>query len=117
MSLFAKVAIAAALAVTPVAALAHHGWSSYVEEEPVTLTGPLKEVVWGNPHGSAKMNWQGKEWDVILAPVTRMQARGLVLDEIDDGQEVTLTGYVRRDGTAELRIERIKVGDKTVELR
>lgn len=117
MSPFTKVTLAAALASMPVAALAHHGWSSYNEAEPVTLTGPLKDVVWGNPHGSAKMNWQGKEWDVILAPVSRMTARGLSLDDIDEGQTITLTGYVRRDGTAEMRIERIKVGDKTIELR
>ena len=117
MSPFTKVTLAAALASMPVAALAHHGWSSYNEAEPVTLTGPLKHVVWGNPHGSAKMNWQGKEWDVILAPVSRMTARGLSLDDIDEGQVITLTGYVRRDGTAEMRIERIKVGDKTIELR
>ena len=117
MSPFIKVTLAAALASMPVAALAHHGWSSYNEAEPVTLTGPLKDVVWGNPHGSAKMNWQGKEWDVILAPVSRMTARGLSLDDIDEGQVITLTGYVRRDGTAEMRIERIKVGDKTIELR
>lgn len=117
MSPFAKVALAAALAAMPAAALAHHGWSSYNEAEPVTLTGPLKEVNWGNPHGTAKMNWQDKDWDVILAPVSRMTARGLTLDEINNGQRITLTGYVRRDGTAEMRIERIKVGDKTVELR
>jgi hypothetical protein len=117
MSPFAKVALAAALFAMPGAALAHHGWSSYKEDEPVTLTGPLKDVTWGNPHGSAKMNWQGKEWDVNLAPVSRMTARGLSLDDIDDGQRITITGYVRRDGTAEMRVERVKVGDKTVELR
>lgn len=117
MSPFTKVTLAAALASMTVAALAHHGWSSYNEAEPVTLTGPLKDVVWGNPHGSAKMNWQGKEWDVILAPVSRMTARGLSLEDIDKGQVITLTGYVRRDGTAEMRIERVKVGDKTIELR
>jgi hypothetical protein len=117
MSLIARLALAGALAAAPVAALAHHGWSSYNEAEPVTLTGPLKDVTWGNPHGTAKMNWQNKDWDVILAPTTRMTARGLSLEEINRGQQVTLTGYVRRDGTAEMRIERIRVGDKTVELR
>lgn len=117
MSVFTKFALAAALAAMPAAALAHHGWSSYVESEPITLTGPLKDVVWGNPHGSAKMNWRGQEWDVILAPVSRMTARGLVLDEIDNRQRITITGYIRRDGTPEMRVERIRVGDKTIELR
>ncbi len=117
MSPFIKLSLAGILAAAPVAALAHHGWSSYNEAEPVTLTGPLKDVVWGNPHGTAKMNWRNEDWDVVLAPVSRMTARGLAKEEIDSGQRVTLTGYVRRDGTAEMRIERIRVGDKTVELR
>lgn len=117
MSLFVKLAAAGLVASLPAAALAHHGWSSYDETNPVTLSGPLTDVVWANPHGSAKMNWQDREWDVVLAPVSRMNARGLDQAEIDDGQRVTLTGYVRRDGTPEMRIERISIGDKTVELR
>lgn len=117
MKRIAMLAAAGLLVAVPATAWAHHGWSSYNEAEPVTISGPLKDVVWGNPHGTAKMNWREKEWDVVLAPVTRMTARGLSLDEIDEGQRVTLTGYVRRDGTAEMRIERIQVGSKTVELR
>lgn len=109
---------AAVLAVTiPAAALAHHGWSSYDETKPITVTGALQNVAWSNPHGSAQMRWQGKQWNVVLAPVARMEARGLASAMIDKGQKVTLTGYARKDGTAEMRIERIKVGDKTVELR
>lgn len=110
-------AVAAALAAMPVAAVAHHGWSSYDEAKPITVTGPLQSVVWGNPHGTAKIAYQKKVWDVVLAPTSRMTARGLNADAISNGQRVTLTGYARRDGTAEMRIERIKVGDTVVELR
>lgn len=117
MSPIAKLSLAATLAAAPVAALAHHGWSSYNEDEPHRLTGPLHDVVWGNPHGTAKMNWRGEEWDVILAPVSRMEARGLQHEDIDDGERITLTGYVRRDGTAEMRVERVEVNGKTIELR
>lgn len=111
---FAALLLAAAV---PAAALAHHGWSSYDETKPVTLTGPLKNVSWTNPHATAQMTRQGKPWAVVLAPVSRMEARGLAPAEISQGQRVTITGYPRRDGTQEMRLERIKVGDKTVELR
>ena len=117
MSPLRQLAAAAAIVALPTAALAHHGWSSYIEDKPVTVTAPLQNVAWGNPHGSAKVKWKGKTWDVILAPVSRMTARGLTLGEIDKKQKVTLVGYIRRDGTTEMRIERIKVGNKTVELR
>lgn len=117
MSRLIKFALAASLGIAPVAALAHHGWSSYNEAEPITLTGPLTSVTWGNPHGTATMNWQNQEWDVILAPVSRMNARGLDLEDINNRQRITLTGYVRRDGTPEMRVERIRAGGEIVELR
>lgn len=109
--------LAFALAAVAVPASAHHGWSSYDEAKPLTVKGRLQQVNWGNPHGTAKISWQRKTWDVVLAPTQRMQARGLSAAEISKGQPVTLVGYARRDGTAEMRIERISVGDKTVELR
>jgi hypothetical protein len=113
----ASFAAAALIAAIPAAAYAHHGWSSYDESKPITLTGPLHEVSWSNPHATAKMMWQGKHWDVVLAPVSRMEARGLTKAEIDKNQPITITGYARKDGTAEMRLERVKVGDKTVEFR
>lgn len=107
---------AAALAISA-PALAHHGWSSYEETKPITLNGSLTSVAWANPHGTATMRWKGQQWDVILAPVSRMTARGLSESEIAPGQRIAMTGYARRDGTPEMRIERVMVGDKTVELR
>lgn len=112
-----RLAIAAALVAVPTVAVAHHGWSSYDDAKPVTVTGTLQAVVWGNPHGTAKIGYQNKTWDVVLAPTSRMTARGLDAESINRGQKVTLVGYPRRDGTNEMRIERITVGETTVELR
>lgn len=106
----------AALAI-PATALAHHGWSSYDAEKVIKLTAPLSEVSWGNPHGAAKVRYQGKVWDVVLAPTARMESRGLTKAMLTSGKPVTLEGYPRKDGTAEMRIERITVGKMTVELR
>lgn len=105
------------LAAVPVAAFAHHGWSSYDASKTIKVTAPLANVQWGNPHGSAKIRYQGKSWDVILAPVSRMEARGLTRDMLGPKSKVTLEGYPRSDGTAEMRIERVTVGKQTVELR
>lgn len=38
----------AALAATPV--FAHHGWSSFNQDQPVYLEGRVKSVRWQNPH-------------------------------------------------------------------
>ena len=50
------------------------------------------------------------------APTARWKAR-LTPSMIAPGKQVTLVGYPRRDGAAEMRIERITAGGKTVELR
>ena len=114
--MFRTAAAIALLAAAP--ALAHHGWSSYDADRVIKLTAPLSEVTFGAPHGTAKVAYQGKTWDVVLAPVSRMEARGLTQGMIKPGvTKVTLEGYPRADGAAEMRIERITVGEKTVELR
>lgn len=112
-----RILIAAALLALPHAASAHHGWSSYDATKPIKLTAPVTAVTWGNPHGTARVSYGGKTWDVVLAPTTRMEARGLTQDMLTKAKSVTLEGYPRSDGTAEMRIERVIVGDKTVELR
>lgn len=109
-------AIVAAVAL-PTAALAHHGWSSYDAAKTIKHTAPLKDVSWGNPHGMAKVAYQGKEWVVVLAPTTRMEGRGLTEAMLTSAKPITLEGYPRSDGVAEMRIERVTVDGKTVELR
>jgi hypothetical protein len=110
-------ALFAAATLVPGAALAHHGWSSYDESKPITITAPLTGVAWSNPHGTARAVVQKKPWAIVLAPVARMEARGLNEAMLTSGKPVTLTGYARRDGTPEMRIERVAVGGKTIELR
>lgn len=112
--LIAAVALTMAL---PAAAYAHHGWSGYDTTKVIKVTAQFKTVSWTNPHGMATMDWKGKQWQVVLAPTARMEARGLTPAMIAPGKQVTVVGYPRRDGTAEMRIERITAGGKTVELR
>lgn len=112
-----KAFIAAALAMVPAAALSHHGWSSYDDSKVIKHRAQLIDVRWANPHGTAKVRYKDAVWDVILAPVSRMEARGLSREMVGPKRTVVIEGYPRRDGTREMRIERVTAGDKTVELR
>lgn len=114
-SMFTYAAFAAIAVAAP--AIAHHGWSSYDATQTIRVTAPLSAVTWGNPHGAAKVMWQGKRWDVILAPTGRMEARGLTRAMLTSRRPVTLIGYPRRDGAAEMRIETVIAAGKSVELR
>lgn len=112
---FRHAAFALAAITSPLAA--HHGWSSYDETKPITLSGTFASVTWGNPHGTATIRRGDKKWAIVLAPTSRMEARGLTEAMIAPGKQLSITGYVRKDGTPEMRIERVMVGGKTVELR
>ncbi len=115
--MFKKAIIAAAILTVPAAALGHHGWSSYDETRVIKHRAALTDVRWANPHGTAKVRYNKATWDVILAPVARMETRGLRREMLGPRQPVVLEGYRRRDGTREMRIERVTVGNRTVELR
>lgn len=112
-----RIIVAVAAMLPMMAAQAHQGWSSYDTAQILTVRAPLKLLNWGQPHGSAKVRWKRADWDVVLAPVSRMKARGLTQDMIDDGQMVTLIGYPRSGGVKEMRVERVIIGEKIVELR
>lgn len=98
-------------------AAAHHGWSGYDAGTVLTLTGPVREVYFGNPHCSVVVEADGKAWSCVLAPLSRMTNRGLPDGSIKVGDTVTLVGYPHRGEDAELRAERITVAGNTVELR
>ncbi len=110
-------AVVLALAAAPTALLAHHGWSSYHENKPITLDGTILSSTYGNPHGTAKVEADGKTWDVVLAPTSRMQARGLTEAMLAKGTKATVLGYQHKQIASEMRAERVTIADKTVELR
>ena len=98
-------------------ALAHHGWGSYDADQVMTVEAEIERVHYRNPHAAIDISHDGRTWHVVLAPVSRMSARGLPEGALVAGKTVTITGYPRRDGTPEMRAERIVVDGKSVELR
>jgi len=98
-------------------AWAHHGWSSYDSEKAVKIEVALAEVQYRNPHAEVAVDHQDKRWQVILAPISRMESRGLEKESLAVGKTVTIEGFPRKDGTAEIRAERITVSGKVIELR
>ena len=95
----------------------HHGWSNYDQNKTLNFTGEILESTYENPHGMLKFKADDKTWTVVLAPPSRMESRGLTAAMVGPKSVVTLEGYPRSDGTAEMRIERVTVQGKTVELR
>jgi len=105
------------LALLPAGALAHHGWSHYDQNNVITLTGTIQSVGYEHPHGHVELQADGKLWQVILAPPSRMQRRGLAREALVPGITATVVGYRHRDHADELRAETITIDGKTAELR
>jgi hypothetical protein len=108
--------LALALALnTPVAA--HHGWSEYDSTTPLKLAGKIVESGYEHPHGHVRLETRGKTWNVVLAPPSRMERRGLDKGMLKPGTSATVEGYANRGKPEEMRAERITIEGRTVELR
>jgi hypothetical protein len=101
----------------PGLALAHHGWSEYDSSKALKLTGKVVESGYEHPHGHVRLETPGKTWNVVLAPPSRMERRGLEKAALKPGATVSVEGYPNRDKPEEMRAERITANGKTVELR
>src|ERR1700752_2923285 len=74
-------------------ALAHHGWSEYDSSQTLTLTGTIKEAGYEHPHGHIVLVTPSKTWQAVLAPPSRMEARGLPSAMLKAGGTATVVGY------------------------
>ena len=96
---------------------AHHGWSEYDTAKPLKLTGKIVESGYEHPHGHIRFEAPGKTWNVVLAPPSRMERRGLEKGMLKPGVAATVEGYPNREKPEEMRAERISINGKTIELR
>ena len=107
--------LAVSLLAAPAAA--HHGWSSYDNDNAITLTGKITEASYTYPHGTIMLETPGKTWLAVLAPPSRMSARGLPSSDLTVGVQATVEGYPSRQDPKEMRAERITIHGRTIELR
>jgi Family of unknown function (DUF6152) len=108
---------AAILLVGAPAARAHHGWGNYDPDGAAEVTGQVERVTFGNPHGMLWLDAPEKQWEVVLAPPSRMRRRGLEEGMFSAGTEVTVLGFPHRSNENEMRAEWIRVAGTTVQLR
>jgi len=95
----------------------HHGWADYDQTKTLNVKGQIQQFSYENPHGMIKFKVDKKIWNVVLAPPSRMEGRGLTKEMLQEGTAATVVGYPHRKVKDEMRAERIMIGDKTTELR
>jgi len=97
--------------------LAHHGWGGFDTNKPLDHSGAVSESSFSNPHGVVKSMRDGKELVFELAPVSRMEARGLAAADIAPGKTVRLYGYQNNGVPTLYRAEWIEIAGRRIELR
>jgi len=107
-------AVAVLLAGT---AAAHHGWGSYDPGKVITLEGPVLESRYEFPHGEIVMEGEGKRWNVVLAPPSRLSTRGVEQSDIAVGKRLKAEGYPSKVVDNEMRAERLTIGGRVFEMR
>ena len=105
MSLITRRLFLALAALAPGTALAHHGWGGYDTSKSFTATGVITKSSFENPHCEIGMDVDGKHWRFVLAPPSRMQARGIAPEAIAPGTTCTVFGYPHTSNPDEARIE------------
>ncbi|MCW3114060.1 MAG: hypothetical protein JWR18_2456 [Segetibacter sp.] len=95
----------------------HHGWANYDQDKTLDYQGTIEEAVYENPHATAKVKNKDKTWVVILAPVSRMSARGVTENMLKKGAAIQVVGYPHKEIENEMRAERVFINGNKYELR
>jgi hypothetical protein len=100
----------------PLPSLAHHGWG-WASDEEFELTGQIKSVRLGNPHGELSLDVKGDEWVVEIGQPWRNEQAGLSESLLATGTTVTAHGH-RSANKAErlMKAERLVIAGKDYNL-
>jgi hypothetical protein len=100
---FVAAAIAVMLATTPV--VAHHSFSAEFDiTKTIKLSGKVSSVRWSNPHAWIYIDVTGTDgkvvnWAFEMNAANSLYRRGWRREDVPAGLEVTIEGWLARNGT------------------
>jgi hypothetical protein len=101
-------ALVAVMCLSPLPAIAHHGWGGYLDAE-FDISGTVEAPVsLAGPHATMKLRADDHVWDVVMAPPFRTEQAGLKEGMIPVGAKVAVHGHRHRDPKRfEIKTERL----------
>lgn len=93
-------------------AAAHHGWS-WTTGGNIDVTGIVKTISLGNPHGVVELDVEGETWTVEVGQPWRNERAGLKEGELKPGIEMRVIGEPSADVSEKrVKAERFYLGDR-----
>ena len=99
------IALACMLALMPPPVEGHHSFSAeYDGNKPITLKGTVKKMEWINPHAWIHLDVKNPDgtvtsWMIEGAAPNALIRRGWNRDSLQPGTEITVEGYLAKDGS------------------
>ena len=89
-------ALVGGIAALPAMARAHHGWA-WTSSEEFSLSGVIRDVRLGNPHGELDVEAEDGVWLAEVGQPWRNARAGLTDEMLAPGVELTLEGHRSAD--------------------
>ena len=115
--LAACVVVIGAMTVCATTAFAHHSFAAeYDGNKPVTLKGTISGMSWSNPHAWLDVDVKGADdkvttWHCEFGAPNQLYRRGLRKTDLPVGAEVTVTGFMAKDGTSTANATSVTLAD------
>ena len=116
--MMSKVALLAGLFIAlGVPLVAHHSFEAeYDFNKTLKVTGTVTKLEWMNPHARFYLdvtdeNGKVTNWNFELGPIVILVRQGWRKDSLKPGDQVTVEGYLAKDGTALANARRVTLAD------
>ena len=100
------------IAMSTRSVLGHHGWS-WTTGKNTELSGVIKKVRLGNPHGILEVEVKDEMWTIEVGQPWRNERAGLKDGDLSEGVEIRVIGEPAADSSDKrLKAERLFLGDR-----
>jgi hypothetical protein len=105
------------LLAAAIPAAAHHSFTAqYDSTKPLTVTGTVTKIEWTNPHARFYVDVKDASgavtnWELELGSPNTLIRYGWKRDSMKVGEQVTVEGYLARDGSKTANAKTVKFTD------